>query len=66
MNYQGLNNLIIKNQYLLPFINKWLDQLGQAKIFTQLNLTSTYFQIKIKENNKQMIVFYIKYGYFKY
>ena len=34
VNYQGLNNLTIKNQYLLPLINKSLDQLGRAKRFT--------------------------------
>lgn len=28
VNYQGLNNLIIKNQYLLLLIEKCLDQLG--------------------------------------
>ena len=40
--YQGLNNLTIKNRYLLPLIRVLLDKLGRAKRFTQLNLTSTY------------------------
>ena len=34
INYWGLNNLIIKNRYLLPLIGKSLDQLGRAKQFT--------------------------------
>ena len=34
MNYRGLNNIIIKNQYLLPLISKLLDQSSQAKRFT--------------------------------
>ena len=34
INYQGLNNLTIKNQYPLPLIGKFLDWLGQAKQFT--------------------------------
>ena len=33
INYQGLNNLIIKNWYPLPLIGKSLDWLGQAKQF---------------------------------
>ena len=33
INYQGFNNLIIKNWYPLPIISKLLDQLGQAKRF---------------------------------
>ena len=37
--YQGLNNLMIKNRYLLPLIGELLDRLGKAKQFTQLDLT---------------------------
>lgn len=33
INYQGLNNLIIKKGYLLLFISELLNQLGQAKQF---------------------------------
>ena len=40
VNYQGLNNLTIKNRYLLPLIGKSLNRLGQAKCFTQLELTN--------------------------
>ena len=42
VDYQGLNNLTIKNRYPLPLIGESLDRLGQAKRFTQLDLTSTY------------------------
>ena len=52
VDYWGLNNLTIKNQYLLSFIGELLDQLGQAKRFTQLDLISTYYQMKIKEGDK--------------
>ena len=34
VNYQGLNNLTIKNRYLLPLIERALDWLGKAKQFT--------------------------------
>ena len=34
VDYQGLNNLTIQNQYLLPLISESLDQLGRAKRFT--------------------------------
>ena len=34
INYQRLNNLIIKNRYTFPLIGKSLDWLGQAKQFT--------------------------------
>ena len=42
VDYQGLNNLIIKNRYLLSLIDESLDWLEQAKRFTQLDLNSAY------------------------
>ena len=45
VDYRGLNNLTIKNRYLLPLIGKSLDWLGRAKRFNQLDLTSAYHQM---------------------
>ena len=47
VNYRGLNNLTIKNRYLLPLISESLDRLGRAKRFTQLDLTSAYHRMRI-------------------
>ena len=66
VDYRGLNNLTIKNQYPLLLIGESLDRLGQAKRFTQLNLTSAYHQMRIKENNECKTAFQTRYGYFKY
>ena len=52
VNYQKLNNLTIKNRYLLPLIGKFLYWLSQTKQFTQLNLTSVYLWIRIIEDDK--------------
>ena len=52
IDYQGLNNLTIKNWYPLPLIGKSLDQLGHAKRFTQPDLTSAYNQMRIRESDK--------------
>ena len=66
VDYRGLNNLTIKNQYLLTFISKSLDQLGQAKRFTQLDLTSTHHRMRIKEGDEWKTGFQTRYGHFKY
>lgn len=34
VDYQGLNNWILKNHYLLLLIGKFLDWLGHTKLFT--------------------------------
>ena len=57
VDYRGLNNLTIKNRYPLPLIGKSLDQLGRAKRFTQLDLTSAYHRMRIKEGNKWKTAF---------
>ncbi len=47
VDYRGVNNLTIKNQYPLPLIGEALDCLCQAKQFTQLDLISVYHRIRI-------------------
>ena len=42
VNYRGLNNLTIKNQYPLPLISKLLNRLSWAKRFIELDLTNAY------------------------
>ena len=66
VDYQGLNNLTIKNWYPLLLIGESLNQLGQAKQFTQLDFTSAYHRIRIKEGNKWKTAFRTQYGHFKY
>ena len=66
VDYRDLNNLTIKNQYLLPLIGESLDWLSQAKRFTQLDLTSIYHRMRIKEGDKWKTAFRTRYGHFKY
>lgn len=66
INYQDLNNLTIKNWYSLLLIGESLDWLSQAKRFTQLDLTSAYYRMRIREGNEWKTAFRTRYGYFKY
>ena len=52
VNYRDLNNLTIKNRYLLLFISENLNRLSGAKRFTSLNLIAAYYRLKIKKNNE--------------
>ena len=52
MDYQGFNNLTIKNWYILPLVGESLDWLGRAQQFTQLDLTNAYHQMRIREEDK--------------
>ena len=66
VNYWGLNNITIKNRYPVPLVGKSLDCLGRAKQFTQLDMTSAYHQMRIKEGDKWKTAFRTRYGHFEY
>ena len=66
VDYRGLNNITIKNRYPLPLVGKSLDRLGRAKRFTQLDLTSAYHRMRIKEGDEWKTAFRTRYGHFEY
>ncbi len=66
VNHWDLNNLTIKNRYPLPLIGEALDCLGQAEWFTQLDLTSTYHRMRIREGDDWKTTFRTKYSHFEY
>lgn len=47
--YRGLNKVTIINQYALPKIDDLLNQLGEFRIFSKLDLKLEYQQAKVKE-----------------
>ena len=52
VDYRDLNNITIKNWYPLPLIGELLNRLGQARRFTQLNLTNAYYRMRIHEGDE--------------
>ncbi len=52
MDYQGLNNLTIKNWYPLPLVEESLNWLCRARRFTQLDLTNAYHRMRTREGDK--------------
>ena len=61
-----LNKVIIKNRYLLPFINEIFNRLLGVIYFIKFNLKDNYHYIKIREGYEWKITFRIRYEYFKY
>ena len=58
--------MTIKNWYPLSLIGNFLNQLGCAKRFTQLDLTSAYHRMRIREGNEWKTAFRTRYGHFEY
>ena len=61
-----LNARIIKDAYSLPCIDETLDCLGEATIFTSLNLRSGYWQVEMEEESKPLTAFTVgSLGFYK-
>ncbi|CAG8765391.1 4826_t:CDS:1, partial [Dentiscutata heterogama] len=47
-------------------IDDMLDNLGNAQWFTSLDLSSGYWQVEVKEEDKKKTTFITKYGLYKF
>ena len=65
INYRQLNSIIKKDQYLLLLILEIQDRIGNIKIFLKIDLRQAYYQIRIKEGDKQKATFKLKEGLYK-
>jgi len=66
VDFRRLNDLTIGDSYPLPNITDILDQLGNAKYFSTLNLASGYHQIAMSERDKSKTVFSTPYGHYEF
>ena len=66
MDYCGLNKITIKNRCPLPLIFRLLDQLGQAKVYTRIDLQGAYNLVCIKNGDKWKTTFWRRYEHFEY
>jgi hypothetical protein len=62
INYHRLNNITIKDSYLLPRIDKMMVWICGSEIFTKLNLKSGYNQIQIRPGDKWKMMFMMPFG----
>jgi hypothetical protein len=66
IDYRPLNVVTIKNKYPLPYIDVLFDQLVGAKVFSKIDLCSSYHQIKIRASDISKTTFSTRYGLHEY
>jgi hypothetical protein len=66
VDYRPLNEVTIKNKYLLPRIDLLFDQLTGAWVFSKIGLRSGYHQIRIRPEDIPKTPFTTRYGLFEY
>ncbi|TIA68013.1 hypothetical protein E3P91_04182 [Wallemia ichthyophaga] len=66
IDYRALNNITIKNRYPIPRMDEILDQLAPARYFSKLDLTSGYWQMRIKDEDVPKTAFTSKFGHYEF
>ena len=66
VDFRKLNNIIEKDRYTLLLIQDLQDQIARAVFFTKINLRDGFYNIQIKQGNKQKTAFRTYLGLYKF
>jgi hypothetical protein len=66
VDYRALNEVTVKNKYLLPRIDDLFDQLRGACVFFKIDLQSGYHQLKVRECDISKTAFVLRYGLYEF
>src|SRR5436853_7911389 len=65
IDYRRLNNITIKDRYIVLLVDEIREQLRKAKWFILIDLQDRYYHLCIKEGDKWKIAVRTRYRYYK-
>jgi hypothetical protein len=65
VDYRRLNEITVKNRYILPLIHEMQDRIRKAKFFTKLDLREAYYKIRIKKSEEWKTAWGSRFGHYK-
>jgi hypothetical protein len=66
VDYRSLNDVTVKNKYLLPRIEDLFDQMRGARVFSKIDLRSGYHQMRIRPSDIPKTAFSTRYGVYEF
>ena len=66
IDYRGLNRITKKDVYPLPRIDDILDSLSKSRIRSKLDMTSGYWQIPMRPEDKEKTAFITRNGHWEF
>ncbi|GJY07162.1 putative reverse transcriptase domain-containing protein [Tanacetum coccineum] len=66
INYRELNKLTVKNRYPLLRINDLFDQLQGSSVYTKIDLSSGYHQLKVHDKDILKMAFRTRYSHYEF
>ena len=66
IDYRQLNRVTIRNQYPLPRIDELFDQLQGSRVYSKIDLSSRYHQLKVQESDVPKTAFRTRYGHYEF
>ena len=66
IDYRQLNRVMIKNRYPLQRIDDLFDQLRRARVYSKIDLRTSYHQLRVRDTDIPKTVFKTRYGHFEF
>lgn len=66
VDFRALNKLVTYTNHPLPLMNTEIDKLSGSKLFTTIDLNQSFFQILLKEGQRQYTAFQSPFGAFQF